>query len=180
MLKVLIPTDGSAEALCAVDHALQLVKQGLHARFVVANVQDPATLYEMVIAHDPVVLERIREVAGKDLMHSAISLLQASGQQVEQVVVTGDPARMLVDIVERFGCDTVIMGSHGAGGLGRVLQGSVALDMAQLSPVPVTLVKPVVASERAQESTQESTQEPAQKSAQHPVQERATTLAAAA
>ncbi|MFM8899546.1 MAG: universal stress protein, partial [Burkholderiales bacterium] len=60
MLKILIPTDGSAAALLAAQHALLLVSKGLHARFVVVNVQDPATLYEMVVAHDPEVLERVR------------------------------------------------------------------------------------------------------------------------
>jgi hypothetical protein len=41
MFKVLIPTDGSAHALLAAQHALLLVSKGMHARFVVANVQDP-------------------------------------------------------------------------------------------------------------------------------------------
>ena len=30
-----------------------LVEAGLKARFLVANVQESATLYEMVVAHDP-------------------------------------------------------------------------------------------------------------------------------
>ena len=142
MLKVLIPTDGSADSLAAVHHALRLVGKGLHARFVVANVQDPATLYEMVVAHDPEVLEKVRQEAGADLMREAVELLRAGGQEVECEVATGDPARQLVEIVERYRGDAIIMASRGEGGLEAALLGSVAADVVRHSPVPVTLVKP--------------------------------------
>ena len=148
MFKVLIPTDGSAHALLAAQHALLLVSQGLHARFVVANVQDPATLYEMVVAHDPEVLEKIREAAGLDLMSQVVALLRDGGQEVDREVATGDPARLLVEMVESHGCQAVIMAASGdshAGGdgaLSTAALGTVARDMLALSPVPVTVVKP--------------------------------------
>ncbi|MBE0586653.1 MAG: universal stress protein, partial [Hydrogenophaga sp.] len=59
MIKILIPVDGSEHALLAVRHALRLVSAGLKARFVVANVQETATLYELMVAHDPAVLEQV-------------------------------------------------------------------------------------------------------------------------
>ena len=149
MFKVLIPTDGSAAALLAAQHALLLVSQGLHARFVVANVQDPATLYEMVVAHDPEVLEKIREAAGVDLMSQMVALLRDGGQEVDTEVATGDPARLLVEILEGHSCQAVIMAASGAGhdgvnsALGTAVLGTVARDMLALSPVPVTLVKAI-------------------------------------
>jgi nucleotide-binding universal stress UspA family protein len=148
MFKVLIPTDGSAHALLAARHALLLVNKGLHARFVVANVQDPATLYEMVVAHDPAVLEKIREAAGLDLMSQVVALLRDGGQEVQTEVATGDPARLLLEILEAQGCQAVIMAASGAGSsgldsaLGAASIGAVARDMLSLSPVPVTVVKP--------------------------------------
>jgi nucleotide-binding universal stress UspA family protein len=148
MFKILIPTDGSTHALLAARHALLLVSKGLHARFVVANVQDPATLYEMVVAHDPEVLEKIREAAAVDLMSQTVALLRDGGQEVETAVATGDPARLLLEILEGHGCQAVIMAACGAGhaGMDGVLSvaviGTVARDMLALSPVPVTVVKP--------------------------------------
>jgi nucleotide-binding universal stress UspA family protein len=141
MLKILIPTDGSAHAMDAVRHALTLVGHGLKARFVVANVQEPANLYELVTAHDPAVLQQVNEGASRDLMRDAVALLSAAGQTVEQDMATGDPADSLVDILERQGCHAVIMATHGAG-LRASVMGSVSQDMVQRSPVPVTLVKP--------------------------------------
>jgi nucleotide-binding universal stress UspA family protein len=142
MLKILIPVDGSAHAMRAVHHALFLVAAGLRARFVVANVQATANLYELVVAHDPTVLQQVNDAAGHDLIRPAVRMLQAAGQQVTQEVVTGDPAQMLVEVIERLACDAVIMATHGAGLRAAVL-GSVSQEMVDTSPVPVTLVKPV-------------------------------------
>ena len=148
MLNILIPVDGSTHALLAVHHAVRLVQSGLRARFVVANVQETATLYEMVVAHDPVVLEQVNTEAGLDLMRSAVALLEAAGFQVVQVVETGDPANMLIDIIEREACDAVVMAAGTGGGLRAALLGSVTQHLVDNSPVPVTVVRePVSLSE---------------------------------
>lgn len=139
--KILIPVDGSECALDAVRHALVLCGRGLRARFVVANVQSPANLYELVVAHDPQVLQQVSEAAGRDLMRSAVALLQAAGQQVEQDVATGDPAHTLIEILERHACDAVILSAHGASGY-RSQLGAVAHELVQIAPVPVTVVRP--------------------------------------
>ena len=141
MIKILIPVDGSEHALLAVRHAMRLVSAGLKAQFVVANVQETATLYEMVVAHDPNVVQQVSEEAGSDLVRPAVQMLLAAGLLVTQEVAIGDPANMLVDILERHGCEAVIMTAHG-GGLRAALLGSVSQEMVRISPVPITLVKP--------------------------------------
>ena len=141
LLKILIPVDGSERSLDAVRHVLVLTAKGLRARVVVANVQSPANLYELVVAHDPKVLQQVSEAAGRGLMRPAVELLQAAGQQVEQDVATGDPAHTLVEILERHACDAVILSAHGASGF-RTQLGAVAHEMVQIAPVPVTVVRP--------------------------------------
>lgn len=139
-MKILLPTDGSEQSLRAVHHALRLVGAGLKARFVVANVQESATLYEMVVAHDPTVLQKVSEGAARDLMKPAVALLSAAGQPVELDVSTGDPAQMLAEAAERHGCDAIIMSTHG-GGLRSAVLGSVSQELVQRVSVPVTLVR---------------------------------------
>ena len=73
-------------------------------------------------------------------MRSACSVCRPRAQQVEQEVGSGDPAHVLVETIERQGCDAVIMSAHG-GGLRAAVMGSVSQEMVQISPVPVTLVK---------------------------------------
>jgi len=136
-MKILLPVDGSAAALAAVQHALHLVREGLQADFVLANVQEPASLYEMVVAHDPEVIERVRSEAGAELLAPAEALLEAAGLSYESEVAGGEPATLLVDLLENYGCDAVVMGARGAGSG----SASVALAMLQHSPVPVTLVR---------------------------------------
>jgi nucleotide-binding universal stress UspA family protein len=45
-VKILLPIDGSPLSLDAVHHAMRLVREGLRATFVLANVQEPSSLYE--------------------------------------------------------------------------------------------------------------------------------------
>ena len=56
-MKILLPVDGSQLSLEAVRFAIRLVREGLQASFVLANVQEPATLYEVMVAHDADVLQ---------------------------------------------------------------------------------------------------------------------------
>ena len=94
-----------------------------------------------VVAHDPVVLEKVNAEAGHDLLRPAVALLEAAGQKVEQVVATGDPANTLIDLLETHGCHAVIMAAGAGGGLRAALLGSVTQHLVDHSPVPVTVVR---------------------------------------
>ena len=139
-MKILLAIDGSVPALDAVRHALRLVTEGLRASFVLVNVQEPASLYEMVVAHDAEVLERMRSAAGADLLAPAEALLDAAGLDYESEVAGGEPANLLIELAENYGCDALIMGASGMGETDDSL-GSVALALLHNSPVPVTLVR---------------------------------------
>jgi nucleotide-binding universal stress UspA family protein len=56
-------------------------------------------------------------------------------------VGVGDPAHVLVDIIESSGCDMVVIGARGQGAISSALLGSVSQELAHASPVPVTIVK---------------------------------------
>lgn len=141
-MKFLIPVDGSPLSLEAVRHVLQLARAGLSVELLLANVQESASLYEMVVAHDPAVLDEVSEGAGLHVLAPAVSLVEASGLPFEAVVARGDPAQTLIELIEAHGCQGVVMGAHGKGMVRQALLGSVTLDMVHGAPVPVTLVKP--------------------------------------
>lgn len=140
-MKILLPVDGSPHALRAVEHALQLVKEGLRAEFVLVNVQLPASLYEVMVAHDDDTIQHIRSAAGADLLQPAEALLNAAGVAWESEVVGGEASTKLVEMIERYGCDAVVVGTHGVGGLRNALLGNVTRALLQHSPVPVTVVR---------------------------------------
>jgi nucleotide-binding universal stress UspA family protein len=139
-MKILLPVDGSTESLDAVQHALQLIRQGLRASLVLANVQEPASLYELLRAHDAEVIESVTHAAGVHSLEEANVLCAAAGVPCEQELETGDPAHMLHDIGERQGCELVIMGARGKGGTRGTRLGSVAHAMLHDAVLPVTIV----------------------------------------
>lgn len=145
-MKLLIPVDGSAVSLQAVQHVLGLAEQGLRAELVLANVQEPATVYEMVTLHDREALENVADAAGRDMLAPAADAVRAAGVPFVEEVVTGDVVPMLLEVLEAHACQGVVMGSHGKG-LVRAWLGSVSLAMLEQSPVPVTVVRPAEADE---------------------------------
>ncbi|MEY4737628.1 MAG: hypothetical protein RL302_1947 [Pseudomonadota bacterium] len=140
-MKILLPVDGSELSLEAVRFAVRLLKDGLQGTAVLANVQEPATLYELIVAHDPEVIDRVSAEAGLHTLASAQALLDAAGISYECEVAKGDPAHTIVDISERFGCDMIVMGARGASALRSAMMGSVSNEVLHASGVPVVIVK---------------------------------------
>lgn len=142
--KTLLAVDGSAHALAAVAHALaRAARGGGGERFVLANVQEPASLYEVVLTHDAERLAELKRSAGADLLQPAEALLDAAGADYETEVAGGVPEHLIVELAENYGCSAIVMGALGLSaapdeptGLGRV-----ALAVLSTSPLPVTVVR---------------------------------------
>lgn len=144
-MKFLLAVDGSAASLAAVRWALRQAAEGLRSEFVLVNVQEPASLYEVVTAHDSAVIEQVRGAAGADLLRAAEALLEAAGQGFESEVAGGRPEHLIVELAENYGCDAIVVGARGlgspdAGGIGTVAQA--VLDGATM---PVWVVRDAAA-----------------------------------
>lgn len=142
-MKILLPFDGSPLALEAVRFVIRMAADGLDTSVVLANVQEPASLYELMVAHDPLVIEQVSAAAGANTLQAAQALLDAAGLAYETEVASGDPAHTLVDILENYGCDLVVMGASGTSALRSALLGSVANEVLHAAGVPVMIVKAV-------------------------------------
>ena len=92
-MRILLPIDGSELALHEVRFAIRLVQDGLRADFLLTNVQEPASLYEMVVVPDPEALGTISHDAGEHILQEACRLLDAHGLAYETEIVTGDPVQ---------------------------------------------------------------------------------------
>lgn len=140
-MKILLPVDGSAQALHAVRHALELLDAGLRASFVLATVQEPVYLYERVLPPDAEVLERVTGAVGDKALAGAEALFDAAGVPYEREIASGEPAPVLLDLARRHGCDAIIMGARGRGALRSALLGSVSQRVMHEAELPVTVVK---------------------------------------
>lgn len=140
MLKIMIAVDGSEPSLDAVHHAISLVRQGLQVHFVLAHVQQEASLFELA-TQDSDMIAAASVDAGMHLVAPAVALVRAAGISYEVEIGLGEPAAALADIAESTGCEQIIIGALGQGGLRRVLIGSVSREVARNSRLPVTIVK---------------------------------------
>lgn len=140
-MKILLPVDGSELSLAAVRFALDLAAKGLQIEPVLANVQEASNLYELLVAHDPEVLDSVAADAGVHTLQGARALLDAKGWAYEMEVARGDPAHTLVAIAERFGCDMIVMGARGNSALRSAMLGSVSNEVLHASEIPVVIVK---------------------------------------
>ena len=142
-MKILLPVDGTELSLHETRFALRLVREGLRASFVLANVQEPASFYEIVTAQNPGLIESAAQEAGEDLIAPSARLLAEAGVPFETAVITGDPAHAMLDLIELHGCDMVVMGARALGPIRRMLEGgSTSRRLLDDAPVPVLLVKP--------------------------------------
>lgn len=141
MFRILIAVDGSELALDAVRHGIALVRRGgLQATLVLGHVQEEASLIELATQGADAVAAASVE-AGQHLMAAAVAMVEAAGVPFETEIGLGPVAATLVDMVERCGCDALIIGARGLGGLRGALLGSVSQALLQQCPVPVTVVK---------------------------------------
>jgi len=61
---------------------------------------------------------------------------------IQKKILTGDPAREILNTIESEEIDMVVMGTHGRKGLEHVFFGSVAENVLRRSPVPVLVINP--------------------------------------
>ncbi|HEY0201824.1 MAG TPA: universal stress protein [Burkholderiaceae bacterium] len=140
-LNILVPIDGTPVALQAVHTAIHLARQGLKCHVLLANVQAPATFYEIINEPNPQVLENVAEGAGQHTLAQAKALLGEAEIPHASEVVTGDPAHALLDLVDTRQIGMIVIGAHGKGWLRTALQGSVSQTLLQDAAVPVLVVK---------------------------------------
>ena len=88
-MKILIPLDGSELALDAVHHALHLLREGLAASFVLATVQEPAGMYEILLIPDAEARATVNQAVGAQALERGAALCTAAGASFELDVRTG-------------------------------------------------------------------------------------------
>lgn len=138
-MKVLVPMDGSAAALRALDFAIRrLTKKDGEIRLI--NVQQPAPPSVSVFVGGDAMEGLYRDEAERALA-SARERLAETGTKYEEAARHGPVGDTIAADAAENHCDEIIMGSRGMGAFSSVLLGSVAMRVLQLANMPVTIVK---------------------------------------
>ena len=138
--RILVPTDGSPGVERAVEHAADLASAhgaALKAVYVV-NTASFATL-PMETSWEGMG-DMLREDGGRALQRVE-EIANEAGIPVETHLLEGSPSREIVRFAETEGVDLIVMGTHGRGGIDRLLLGSVAERVVRSSTVPVLTVR---------------------------------------
>ena len=140
--RLVVPTDFSDCAEEAWAFA-QRIAETLGSEVVLVHVFVEAPLYgdpALPVGSAWEVVEEARKWVADELDKWA-ARARAKGVTVRPVMRTGSPAKEIVDTVTEEGADLVVMGTHGRGGVSRVLLGSVADRVIRLAPCPVLTVR---------------------------------------
>mgnify|MGYP000150352061 FL=1 len=143
--RILVPTDGSDGVERAIGHAIAVAEihdATVHGLYVLNSdayaglgMESSWESVDGLLREDAeTAVARVREIAVER------SETDEPTVPVQTAVVEGKPSREIVRYAEANDCDLVVMGTHGRGGIDRLLLGSVAEGVIRASSVPVTTV----------------------------------------
>lgn len=139
--RALVALDGSPVAETIMPFILEIAGP-LDMEVILLRVIQPLT---------PVVIEGSRHIEVEDIEARRVDAeeylaplaveLRAKAVRVSTQVRRGVPAEEIVAAAKEAGADLIAMSTHGRGGLGRILFGSVAQEVLQQAQVPVFLLR---------------------------------------
>jgi nucleotide-binding universal stress UspA family protein len=138
--RILIATDGSSSSAKAAELAVRLA-DSLGAELIALTVtrnypgflfseKETEDIEQALQSHSDAILNGVIDLATKAKMPCKV-------QHIEHEA----PFRAILDAAESFGCDLIVMGSHGRSGLQSVLLGSVTQKVLALASLPVLVAR---------------------------------------
>lgn len=120
---ILVPLDGSPDALGALPYAVALSGAG-------------ATIELLTVIHDA-----SEQSTAENQLQAAAQGLDGANVTVTMRTLTGDPAAEIVEAAANGGASMIVMASHGRGALGRLIHGAVADHVARQATAPVMIIR---------------------------------------
>jgi nucleotide-binding universal stress UspA family protein len=139
MRRILLPCDGSENALRAVQCAATLVKEFPNVQVELLNVQDPVPQQVFSVMSEKQVAE-FQSNASDTILDPAKRILDMAGIPYQAHSRVGSPATEIARHINETTCDAVMMGIRGLGLVAMVI-GSVTTKVIHLVDVPVVLIK---------------------------------------
>lgn len=140
MLNILIPVDGSRNALRAVEYVIQY--RVLHNELInvkLINVQPRLSKYltRFVPSHNVHLFQQER---AEKALEGAVALLSKANVEYSVHIAKGDTAEAIVACAEKTKSQKIVMGTTRKNALARYFQGSVVNKVMALTDLPVEVV----------------------------------------
>ena len=137
--KILIATDGSDNSKAAVEKGLMIARQCESAVYVVYVIDMSTLSAAPLVTPAAVDVFHQLEVEGKNAVERVKTM--ANDLNVKTFVISGRPAHEITEFAVENKVDLIVIGSHGTGGIERMLLGSVADKVIRTANQPVLVVR---------------------------------------
>lgn len=137
---ILCPVDFSPNSRAALRYAAMLARLS-DAHLIVLYVDDPLLAAVMAARTTAPTMIAATEA---ELQHFVTGALRAATPAPAHTVMTraGTPAREIVKVAQRRGCDLIVIGYRGVGRTSRMLFGSTTEAVMRTTAVPVVAIPP--------------------------------------
>jgi nucleotide-binding universal stress UspA family protein len=136
---ILVPSDFSAGAQTALDHATALARV-FNAKIVVLHVIETFT-YTMTESLQVVNVYALVKTAVEPVLDQMVQDLKKEHVTASRLLVQGKADQEIVAQAKEAGADLIVMGTHGRRGVSHVFMGSVAERVVRTAPCPVLTVR---------------------------------------
>ena len=160
--RILVPLDGSPLAEEILDPIGRLARQ-IGAELILARVVDGLSL-GVIHASSPYTAQSLLAselVEARGYLALIMDRARSYGLRVTARAIAGSPSTTIAAVAREEDADLIGMVTHGRGGLGRLVMGSVADATLQETSVPVLLVRPSAARRTRARSKVEAAPAPA-------------------
>ena len=144
-MAILVGYDDSDASVRALDRAAERARQASQRLIVLAVLElplDPRDPHQFGTAGDgtPITGPFAEPPAISEILDKARDRLEGTGVVVEYVWAPGEPARLIVDTAQGRGAQTIVVGHHHHGMLGRLFGTDVAADVERNASCEVVVV----------------------------------------
>lgn len=140
---ILMPTDGSEASLRAVQTGARLAKAlGASATIMIAVEQFSAAVHGAAAIADDNPLRKAASDAARHWLTQSIAAAAREGVKAEECISDGATVyQAILQAAKTSGADLIVMGTHGAGALERLLMGSQTQRVLAHTTIPVLVVR---------------------------------------
>ena len=142
--KVLVPVDGSAPSEAAVSLAISVARDQ-DATVVFVHVCEVAKIAALAggptIGVDPSYALEAERDWGDQTLRRALDRAADAGVSAETYLEEGPSVMTILEVACDQHADLIVMGSHGRGGISRILLGSVTEGVLRQTRIPVMVTR---------------------------------------
>lgn len=137
---ILLATDGSGNALRATETAIELATGLSVSKVLVVHVVGRAPS-ESQLVRAGLDVHALLEEEARPVIRPSLDLLDEAKIPYSLQVSLGDPAAVILGLMEKEPVEMLVIGSRGLGALSGLVMGSVSQKLVRLAPCPVLIVK---------------------------------------